>query len=52
MDDYTALEEDIEALELENAILKEILIQLEEDWFNPKFDHIWKEQTEIYREKE
>lgn len=42
----------MEKLQLENIILKQIIIELGSDWLAPKFDRIWKEQTEFYSEKD
>ena len=39
-----------ETLELENIILKQIIIELKSDWLAPKFDHIWKQQIDFYLE--
>lgn len=48
--DEELLERDIHALELEKSILYEILVELGEDWFSPKFDHIWAKQTKLFFE--
>jgi len=39
-----------ETLQLENTILKQIIIELESDWRAPRFDHIWAEQIELHLE--
>jgi hypothetical protein len=49
--DYDFTIRNRETLELENIILKQIIIELKSDWLAPKFDHIWKEQIAFYSEE-
>jgi len=48
--DYNFNVRNLETLELENTILKQIIIELKSCWFASKFDHIWKEQIALHLE--
>lgn len=41
-----------ETLDLENTILKQIIIDLKSCWLAPRFDYIWKEQVAIHLEND